>query len=736
MMPSTLPSTVPSNVPTYLPSDKPSAIPSFKPSKYPSLIPSSYPSMLPSIYPSNFPSKLPSEVPTTTLQDYKVEGIELMLFGIDHLKPYERISLQLSTERFLLNFLSSGLTDILFVNVAMIITGTSFKRNKVVVEFDANLTFYSSFRSALMKRDMKQVLIDILMTHRSMFRKTLKLQTKDITKMYVKDANATPLPSTSPSTLPSLTPSAFPSDMPSSIPSSIPSSLPSYQPTSLPSDMPSEGIQTETVEGILLMLFGISKLTLVDKAIVKIVIDNLLLDYVTDFEEIKFEKISINYKNETNLNDGVLFVLDIDILFNAGYRERLLKRNMKKELINIILVHKKELMTALGALKKPVTAMYSTDADMPDVPSMIPSSQPSSLPSLYPSFYPSHTPSSVPSDTPSDQPHFSPSLDPSKSPSMKPTNNPTASPSLIPSSIPTSDPSKLPTSQPSIKPSMRPSKSPTDIPTGVPSLFPSDVPSTRPSYQPSSECHDVKDFVSSSGIRCSDIGALLSISGLSCKSLGKFGLRTGTIDEITSNCPRSCKYCALPPSTAPSEIPSTLPSDSPTLSPTMCTDSKSFQTALGLYCTDINEISSFVPCNQMTVRFGWSKYELVEVMANCPRSCNLCSTPTLAIFRHILQPPKRVGTPELEQVVTPSPTQLPSASPSDTCEDSSRFASKIGFSCRDLKQFTLLIPCKDFSQLGWTRNDIKLFMINCPVTCHSCKLANENNELAHTNNQF
>eukprot|EP00928_Gymnodinium_smaydae_P100156 TRINITY_DN9761_c0_g1_i2.p1 TRINITY_DN9761_c0_g1~~TRINITY_DN9761_c0_g1_i2.p1 ORF type:complete len:1165 (+),score=173.60 TRINITY_DN9761_c0_g1_i2:54-3548(+) len=202
-------------------------------------------------------------------------------------------------------------------------------------------------------------------------------------------------------------------------------------------------------------------------------------------------------------------------------------------------------------------------------------------------------------------PSSAPSSVPSVAPSSMPSSLPSSAPSSMPSSLPSSAPSSSPSSTSAQAPSSSPSPAPSAVPSSTPSLAPSAVPSSSPSPAPSAV-----------------------------------------------------------PSSTPSLAPSAVPSSSPSPAPSSaCADNPDYYLGVSAWAGPCS-VWSGLNCSAATATaaearggpYGFSRAMVDELLANCPRSCRLCSDPSQA----------PTSSPTL--VPTRWPTMAPTAAPTECLE--------------------------------------------------------------------
>eukprot|EP00588_Corethron_pennatum_P000759 CAMPEP_0194299940 /NCGR_PEP_ID=MMETSP0169-20130528/60984_1 /TAXON_ID=218684 /ORGANISM="Corethron pennatum, Strain L29A3" /LENGTH=884 /DNA_ID=CAMNT_0039050065 /DNA_START=299 /DNA_END=2950 /DNA_ORIENTATION=+ len=159
---------------------------------------------------------------------------------------------------------------------------------------------------------------------------------------------------------------------------------------------------------------------------------------------------------------------------------------------------------------------------------------------------------------------------------------------------------------------------------------------------------------------------------IECAKAGKlWGYTSSQVSALIKSCPESCRICAdqlLPtsptergstivsnalsknPSKLPAEMssgtPSTVPSDHSAGS--LCIDNLNWRNRFGLVCLDFKD----VVCRNMHI-VGFSAFEIMNLMDNCPEMCRFCSRPSFAPSI----------TPPISPSVPPSSSNMQSEAP-------------------------------------------------------------------------
>mmetsp|Transcript_18 Transcript_18/g.53 ORF Transcript_18/g.53 Transcript_18/m.53 type:complete len:1061 (+) Transcript_18:87-3269(+) len=339
-----------------------------------------------------------------------------------------------------------------------------------------------------------------------------------------------------------------------------------------------------------------------------------------------------------------------------------------------------------------------------------------------------------------------------------------------------------------------PTVAPTGCPTIEPTADPSFVPSFNPTSYPTSICHDTASWINELDMTCDDFRLL------GCADLDeKFFSRNSETNDVLINCQESCGYCVtkspsgkpsilssfspsvpptdgptlfvsiiptgLPsrypikieseiPSSAPSFTPTNFPSETPSFAPSpLCFDKPHFRTKVGLIC----ESHSGVQCGSL-ISIGLQKFEVWEIMKNCPKSCGYCETsspstypsqlpsflltknpsmhpsyelsklPTVMSSTHPSDLPsfKPSSSPSLSPASFPSVipsgspswiSSMPSSVPSNVCHDNRFFVDKKGRSCSMYKG----IQCEYMTNLGYSKKEVKELLWECRQTCNQCQ---------------
>jgi len=213
------------------------------------------------------------------------------------------------------------------------------------------------------------------------------------------------------------------------------------------------------------------------------------------------------------------------------------------------------------------------------------------------------------------------------------------------------------------------------------------------------------------------------------------------------------------PSSEPSISSSTAPSESPSSNPSnSCHDVASFRNRIGRGCADFLKST---PCERY-VSLGFSHTEVYELLANCPHTCGICEPvirPSLLLFisdnrpsdgtlvsnkMRLVRPPTARPTVRLTSRPTGISTLHPTGGPDDAgaddaaasppegggrtdnnfsftgmdgrCEDSRKFKTHMGLTCRDHKN----LNCLDIQSIGFTPKQMLQLLSNCPKTCDVC----------------
>lgn len=307
----------------------------------------------------------------------------------------------------------------------------------------------------------------------------------------------------------------------------------------------------------------------------------------------------------------------------------------------------------------------------------------------------------------------------------------------------------------------RGSTSAASLPTLPPTII---MPQT---FRPTSAvCADNPEYKDKIGFRCTQHAKTID-----CRKVAKVGYSKIEVQTLLKSCPKSCGVCgmwdpsivpsimpsAFPssgkfpsegPSSFPSEIPSAalssipsiVPSTYPTLSlspttghptysPTMeCHDYPNFKDYLGLSCVHHrNRV-----CGK-TNHLGYPPVNVWELMMKCPYSCGFCETgapsevpsniPTKGKTDVPSMFPSRVHTSIPSRMPsflpTPVPSVHPTIPPTGICHDNRNYRDRLLLPC-SYHQSTSIGDCASLTILGYSNDDVKNLIKNCPFTCGYC----------------